>query len=196
MSKTTGALDNQRTNLNILNNKFSLVFHRVRQVAIEALEFETPDVSLPVARQTTPFGIDIPLHGNKLEYSSFSIKFKVDQKASNYLFLLKWMKALGTESSFDQVLEEYFSDKEILRTSGALYSDISVVPLTGKNLPNLNWLYTSAFPTHLSGLSFDNTSNDSKEQIASVRFTFESEIITPIALNPTAPFFDTTHPNL
>ncbi len=192
MAKTTGALVEQRTNLNILNSQFSVVFHRIKQISVEALKFETPDISSPQSKQPTTFGIDIPLHGNKIQYSEFSIKFKVDQKGSNYNTLLRWLKALAAESDFEQVEEEFFSEKELFKPTGSLYSDISIVPLTGKNLPSINWMFHSAFPVFLSGFSMDNTSDDSIEQVATARFAFETMELKPIDTNPTEPFFDTT----
>ena len=81
-----------------------------------------PGIDLGFALQPT-YLKDIPISGDKLTYSDFSLRFLIDEKMENYLEVHKWMRGLGYPENvgeFTEMLKEDPSEQGLHTSDGTL----------------------------------------------------------------------------
>lgn len=115
-----------------------------------------PSVSLATADVDTPF-TKIPFPGTRLTFGNFQVTFKVDEDMKNYLEIFDWLKGIGFPDNFDQ----YKSLAGHSMTTGdGLFSDISLIVLSGAKNPNIQINFYDCFPVDLSEIQFESTDAD------------------------------------
>jgi hypothetical protein len=143
-----------QNNLSQLNFKFKL--DRTPDIEYRAQSVDIPGMSLGTAVVPTPF-VPIPMPGN-LTYGDLTITFLVGENLKDYLTIFNWMVALGHPDNLDQYRD--------------WRSDCSVFILDSNLNPNLVCRFTDAYPTELTGVSFDTTLTETQYATASVTFRF------------------------
>ena len=89
---------------------FKFQLNRTPKVTYFGNAVNIPSITLGVAEQPS-YLRDIPLPGEKLDFSDFSLRFLVDEGLENYMEIQNWMRGLG----FPESLKKYMIfKKEIL----------------------------------------------------------------------------------
>ena len=139
--------------------QFKLTMDKVLYPAVEFTiqNFALPGVTAPSTTLTAP-QIEVPLPGDSIEFEPIEIQFLVDEGLLNYEEILLWL--VGNIQVAD-------NEKEYKKTR-----DISLQILSSHNNLVREIDFYDAFPTSLSGLSFDITTSDTQYMIANVTFEY------------------------
>lgn len=127
---------------------------------------EVPSVSLPVADVQTPF-TKIPFAGNRIDFGQLTVTFKIDENMENYLEIFKWIEGMGYPDRFKQYADLV---SKMPTTGEGVFSDLSLIVLTGSKNPNMEFTFIDCFPVDLTGLMFESTSVDVEYVTATVTF--------------------------
>lgn len=172
------ALDNTPQNKNFLsplNFKFSI--KRAPNLNFFIQKANIPSIRLPSLEIPTMFN-PIPVPYTHMDYGDFDITFKVDEDFQNYLEIHNWIRALGFPEEFE---ERRAISKNPEYTGAGLYSDLSLIILNSLKNPNYEFTFRNAFPTDLSSIDFDTSSEDVDYVTASVTFKYMLFDITKLA---------------
>jgi len=151
--------------LSPLNFKFQL--KRAPNLNFFIQKINLPGLALPKVETPNPL-LTIPLPGDHLNYEELQVTFKVDENLQNYLEIHNWLRALGKP-----VFQEYKNLSQRATFSGeGLKSDITVTALTSQKNSNYEFIYKDAFPTNISGITFESTSETVDYIEASVSFVY------------------------
>lgn len=173
------AIDGTPVNKNFLSPlNFKFVLKRAPHVNFFLQKVNLPTVTInPTPIYSNPL-IDIPLAGEFVTFAPLSITFKVDEDLQNYLEIFNWIKALG----------DYGRDGDYAKLQNAtpgsdkgLYSDISLMVLSSTKMPNYDIVFTDAFPTNLTAMTFNTTDQDVNYIEAQAEFRYTIFEINNIA---------------
>lgn len=155
---------NQIENRNLLSpNGFKFTLTKYPKASFYSNKVSIPGLSLGVAIQPNPFR-DLPVPGDKIEYSDFTFDFLVDESMENYITLYNWIVSLGYPENIDQFNDlrrnqRYFpsqDSKDIFN----LFSDGSLEILNSNLKPIYRVKFKDLFPVSLTPLEFDATRTD------------------------------------
>lgn len=153
---------------------FRFSMQRLPHVNYFCTSASIPTVSIGQLQTDSPF-VKIPQPGEKLEYSSFDLTFRVDEDLRNYREIYDWLLSLGYPDNFQQ-------RRNIARTptsTGLVFSDGSLVITTSSYTPNIEVKFTDMFPTSLSTVSFNIENTDIEYVQASATFAYRKyDLIT------------------
>jgi hypothetical protein len=172
------ALTRTPLNTNLLqSSKFILAFNRLPTVQYFCQEANLPGVSLGSTEFNTPL-VNVPVAGNKLEYSEFKVTFLVDEQLQSWYELYKWMLAIASPKSFTErstlnQLQNQFTSKT------SYYSDASLTIMSALNNPLIRINYQRMFPIELSDIDFDTQKSADNIITATATFRYEYFDITP-----------------
>ena len=114
-----------------------------------------PGINLGVAIQPT-YLKDIPIPGDKLSYSDFTLRFMIDEYMENYLTIHNWLRGFGYPESVEEYQElldndEYFPGKQ---TAISGQSDGSLIIYNSNYQPTASVVFKGMFPTSLTSIEF------------------------------------------
>jgi len=133
-----------------------------------------PSITLGQSAMPTPF-IRLPLPGDHLEFSSFSVTFKVDEKMRNYMDIYDWMMGIGFPDNFDQYKSLASNGTS---TGKGLVSDATLVIMSSSMNPLKQVTFKNIFPVDLSPITFDSRQTDVSYVEATATFALQKyEII-------------------
>ena len=133
-------------------NGFRVVIKRLPGLEFYAQRFQTPDASITVVEQATPF-MQLKLPGDKMMYGPLVVTFKVDEYLKNYEAIRDWMSAVSRERSW--------SDYDKLRRSEeGIVSEMTLAILDSKTNVGVEFAFRDVFPISLGSLQFDSTQTD------------------------------------
>ena len=163
------AISNTPENKNFLSPlNFKFFLKRAPHINFFVQKINIPDVSLKSTNFPTPL-VDIPLHGEHLDYGTLQLTFKVDEDLQNYLEIHNWIKALGSPEDF----EGYGKLEEAGVTSGeGVYSDISLMILSSSKTANYEINFVDCHPVALTGATFTTADSDVNYVTASATFKY------------------------
>ena len=174
------SVSNQPTNYNFLSPLgYKFLLSRVPNVEYFVQSIQLPDVSLPVAMQSTGFQ-RIPRPGDKLEFGQLTLSFKVNENLDNYLEIFNWMAALGRPESFAQYKLNDRPYKDLDEQKDTVVSNITVTLLSSAMNGNIEFLLRDCFPTSLTNISLDSTMTDVEYVTATATFAVRDFTITKI----------------
>lgn len=161
-------MSDQVTNKNFLSPiNFKFTLKRAPHVNFFVQKVNLPGLSLPDIDVNNPL-IRVPYPGDHLLYDELDVSFKVDEDLRNYMELHEWLRALGKRS-----YDEYKTlASKGLTTGEAIRSDMTLTILTSNRNANYSVTFKDAFPTKLSGIGFDVTSEDVDYVEASATFRY------------------------
>jgi len=127
-----------------------------------------PSLSLPSADFQTPFS-NLPMHGDKIQFSEFSIDFQLDENMQNYKEIFNWMSSLGFPKDHTQHAKALQSGPG---RADRLYSDGTLTILNSAKNSNVVINFYDMWPTSISQLDFDTTLGDTEYLNVNVGFMF------------------------
>ena len=133
----------------------------VQSVTLPGISALTTDVPSPLK--------NVPLPGDKIEYSELEVTFKIDEDMNNYIEVFNWIRALGFPDSHDQykTLEDQPS-----YTGGGIYSDATLTILSSAMNPNIRIDITELFPVTLTPIEMSAIQSDVDYLEATASFRF------------------------
>ncbi len=180
-NETYGALLRQPENQNfLLDNKFAFTLRKIPNCKYFIQAVSIPGIKLGVAKQLTPFQT-LPLPGTEIDFDELSVTFKVDENFKNWIEINRWMQGLGLVKDFSEYASIKKENIQINSEFGGIWSDAIIHVLSNESNPLVNIIFRDAFPTSLSSVDFDSRTDEPKEQIATVKFTyayFDFEYVT------------------
>ena len=148
-------------------------------------EAPLPGISLGQALQVSSVH-DIKTPGETLEYQDITISFLVDEYMDNYKAIHDWMVGLGFPEQHKQ-FRDFMSDSR----NAAAYkgsdasrsvSDCFLTIMNNDNVASHRFSFVDAFPTELSGLTFQSTASDVQYLVATVTLAYSYYTITNVEL--------------
>lgn len=132
------------------NNRFSIIIPSLPNVSFFIQKFSLPNVRVNQVELQTPI-VDYNEIGEKLDFEPFVVTFMVDKYLRNYSEVFNWMKemtVLGTNVGKTDDIVLKINNEDYIRFYGA-------------------------WPTSLTGLDFDATTEEFKYIIAEVTLNYD-----------------------
>lgn len=169
--------ENQPINQSFLSPLgFKLQIKKTPNVNYFVQQASIPSVSLATADVDTPF-TKIPFPGTRLTFGNLQFSFKVDEDMANYIEIFNWLKSIGFPDNFAQYAN--IAGQHVTSGEG-VFSDITLIVLSGAMNPNLEVTFYDCFPVDLSSISFDSTSEDVQYITATATFASRRFDIKPL----------------
>lgn len=155
MNKTApGALRNVPDTFNYQSPiGFRFYIKRLPTVNFYVQKVNIPGVILPAAIEVTPF-LDIPQPGDHVQYEPLMLEFLVSEGLENYVELQKWLLTIG-DAAGGQAYAKLMNANPI--SGDGIRSEIILSVEDSAKNPVTNVVFHDAWPTSLTGLSFDST---------------------------------------
>ena len=153
---------------------FKFQLNRTPKVTYFGNAVNIPSITLGVAEQPS-YLRDIPLPGEKLDFSDFSLRFLVDEGLENYMEIQNWMRGLGFPESLKEIYDFQKGSPDISQPNKSqlnLYSDGTLTILNSNNIPKFKLIFENLFPINLTTLEFDATQTDLEYFTAEVTFKY------------------------
>ena len=153
---------------------FNFILNRAPKVAYFGSSVEIPSMSLGVANFAN-YLKDIPLPGDKMEFSDFNLNFLVDENLENYMEIQNWMRGLGFPESLKEIYNYQKEKSDIDQPDKSqlnLYSDGTLTILDSNMRPKFKVIFESMFPYNLTTLEFDARQTDLEYFTAEVSFKY------------------------
>lgn len=135
---------------------FDLIIEKIPKVCETIQSVNIPGINLGTASADTPF-VKVNLPG-KIEYSSFTVSFKITEDLDNYKEVIDWINELGKPNEFPQYKRQ---------THDAL-----ITILSNNKKKNISMRFTDIYPINISELSFDTRLTDIQYLTCSVTFAY------------------------
>lgn len=135
--------------------------------------WELPGLSSNHLRQPTPMA-DKPVHGTKPIFGPLNITFRVDQNLDNYLEVYDWWIGLHPPRSplqHKEWLGTVSSSLQPFYQKGP-YSEATLILFTTAEVPSIEVQFTDLYPTTISSLKFDTTTQNAEELTCEVAFDY------------------------
>ena len=189
---TTNAYDRQPTKTDYADpTKFKFSILKLPKVEYFCTAVNIPGVSVATRVQQSPLA-DIPLPGEKVDFSDLEMTFLVDENLENYKEIHGWLMGLGFPKDHAQSREALGAGSDRFPTSsgsnlssdpgktkygataiGALFSDATLTILSSKNNPVQEVRFSDMFPISLTGLQYNQQATDVDYLTASVVFSYK-----------------------
>jgi len=153
---------------------FNFILNRAPKVAYFGSSVEIPSMSLGVANFAN-YLKDIPLPGDKMEFSDFNLNFLVDENLENYMEIQNWMRGLGFPESLKEIYDYQKESPDIKQPDKSqlnLYSDGTLTILDSNMRPKFKVIFENMFPYNLTTLEFDARQTDLEYFTAQVSFKY------------------------
>ena len=153
---------------------FNFILNRAPKVSYFGSSVEIPSMSLGVANFAN-YLKDIPLPGDKMEFSDFNLNFLVDENLENYMEIQHWMRGLGFPESLKEIYDYQKESPDIKQPDKSqlnLYSDGTLTILDSNMRPKFKVIFENMFPYNLTTLEFDARQTDLEYFTAQVSFKY------------------------
>ena len=185
-----GALQNQPTDVNFLiTNRFRLVLRRAPSLVYFVQKCNLPGFSMGNPVQPSPF-IDLPVPGDKIQYSDLNVTFPVDEQMKNYREIADWMIGLGFPKEWGQYVD-------IDTSVDGITSDIGLIIQDAKYNPLHTVTFYNAFPWSITDIDFDTQAEDTVIPSVTVVFKYSAwkfdEVNAWTTTPPQRPFVDNAY---
>lgn len=162
------------SNINPLqSNGFLFGIQKLPELSYFCQEVTLPDLQAPAAEMTTPL-IDVPVPGEKLQFGELTVTFLIDETMANYIAVHNWMVGLGFPETHQQY-RNFIGDQSIFPNSSELsagFSECTLQILNSSNNVARTIQFNDAFPTSLSQLTLQTTSQDTIYLAATATFRY------------------------
>jgi hypothetical protein len=189
---TTNAYDRQPTKTDYADpTKFKFSILKLPKVEYFCTAVNIPGIAVATKVQQSPLA-DIPLPGEKVNFSDLEMTFMVDENLENYKEIHGWLMGIGFPKDYNQSREALGAGADRFPTStganltsdggktpygptsiGALFSDATLTILSSKNNAVQEVRFSDMFPTSLTGLSYNQQATDVQYLTASVVFSYK-----------------------
>ena len=164
---------------------FKFALKRSPAAAFFCNQANIPSLDLGIAQQTS-YLKDIDVPGDKVQFEDFTFRFLVDENLENYMEIYNWIRGLGYPESLGEIYKWQQNNENFTQPKNSelnLFSDATLQILTSKENPNFKVMFQDMFPTELSTLNFDATSEDIQYFTADVTFKYTIYNITDMSGN-------------
>ena len=169
LTYTAGALSTQPTNVNFLSPLgYRFTLKRSPNVNFFVTDANIPSFNLGFVNVPSPFK-NFPVPGDKPEYGSLRLTFKLDEDMNNYLEIYNWILKLGFPSSFEQ-----YQDLSTAAPGSGIgtVSDGTLSVLNSSQSPNIEVQFEDLFPISISDVNFTSADTTVNYVTATVEFKF------------------------
>jgi hypothetical protein len=157
--------------------KFIVILHYTPVMMWFATSVSLPSLSLnKIVLQTS--GLPIKAPSNNLDIDDLSIEFIVDEDFKNYFEVVNWISRLADKSSdgadwayFRQENVDTKSNKKTNPGFGGGLVDISVITLTSKRKPNIQFFFKDCWVNSVPSLELRMNDDDTDPAMMSCNFT-------------------------
>ena len=136
--------------------KFLLTFDRIPGVTYFCQEANIPGINLPAIVVPSP-ALDYHVTANKVNYSTFNVRFMVDEKVESWKGIYEWMMSIASPHGTEERNYLTAVQNQFNKTSFPQYSDAVLTVLSNLNNPILRIHMVGLFPMSLSDIQFDTT---------------------------------------
>jgi len=169
--------------------KFSII--KLPKVEYFCTAVNVPAVAIASKVMQTPLA-DIPLPGEKINFSSLEMTFLVDENLDNYAEIHGWLMGIGFPRDRQQARDLLGAGADRFPKSsgtdlttdagkvkygpipiGGMFSDATLTILSSKNRPVKEVRFSDVIPTALSGLSYSQQADDIDYLQATVSFDYK-----------------------
>ena len=187
---TTNSFLRQPTSLDYASpTQFKFQITKLPKVEFFCTQVNLPAVSLTESSQPTRF-VDIPLPGTKLNYSTLTMTFMVDENLENFEEIHGWIRGLGFPEKHEEftnlaaagndrfpggsnsVSTEPGKVKFGATKQGAIFSDATLIVLTSKNNPVKEIRFRDIYPTSIGELQYTQQATDVEYLTSTVSFNY------------------------
>ena len=154
-----------RNYLSPLNYKFTV--KKLPNVNFFLQKVNIPSLTINPTGMPNPFTF-IPMSGDHIQFGTLSMSFKLDENLNNYQEIFDWMNGLG----FPESSQQYAALEARNKTQEGLTSDVSVIVTDHAKNARFEFIFQDAFPTFLSDLNFDTTTQDVNYLTVSANFKY------------------------
>ena len=184
MTDSVSPFDKQIANRNYMSPLgFKLIITKTPKVDFLCQSANIPQISMGTAIQPT-YLKDIDVPGDKVQFEDFTFRFLVDENLENYMEIYNWIRGLGYPESLDEIYKWQQSNESFSQPHNSelnLFSDATLQILTSKENPNFKVIFQDMFPTELSTLNFDATTEDIQYFTADATFKYTIYNITDMS---------------
>ena len=189
---TTNAYNRQPTKFDYASPtqfKFSII--KLPKVEYFCTAANVPAVGVSTKVQQTPLA-DIPLPGEKVDFSPLEMTFLVDENLENFREIHGWLMGIGFPKDYAQARAALRAGADRFPTTtganlttdpgkvkygptsiGGLFSDATLTVLSSKNTPVQEIRFSDVFPLSLSGLNYNQNATDIDYLSATVTFQYK-----------------------
>ena len=159
---------------------FRFIIEKMRGVDFFCQAANVPAMNLGSADQFTRFN-KVPTPGDEMQYEDLKIRFLIDENMKNYYQVADWMRNLATPKSSKEFtynrgdLENDNPGKsgsDLSKYQNQWTSDCSLFVLSSNYQPVAEFVFRSAWPTGLTTLMFDASSEDINYFTAEISFKY------------------------
>lgn len=151
--------------------EFQVSISRLPNVEFFVQKAVIPGVSGNPAIMPTPFN-KLNITPDKLQYNPLELTFIIDEAMSNYMEVMKWLKA----NTFPERYKQY---KDQADAGDKTESDITIIALNSHKNPIIKVTFINCAPVSLSDVILDTTRSDLDYPEATVVFSYDYFDITP-----------------
>lgn len=171
------ALENQISDLNFLSPLgFRFALKRAPALNFFVTKAVVPYIAIGTAIMPSTFK-QIPFYGDKIDYGTLDITFKVDENMTNYSEIYNWITRLVRPEDFAGFSS--LKNAEIA-TGNGLFSDATLTILNSSMFPVKEFVFVDMYPVMLSELQFNSTETDVNYIDASVKFRFQNFVMNTL----------------
>lgn len=135
---------------------FTFAISRLPKVSYFVQSVTLPSLTSQPTEMPTPFS-RLYFSPDHLEYSEFTVTFRVDEDMENYIELHNWMVGMAFPYSYS---ERQALENRTEGDSNGIYSDATVGVLNSTMNANLLFHFEDIFPTNLSEIQMDIRNTD------------------------------------
>ena len=168
------AIQKQPGNVNYLSPLgFRLTLNRAPHIEYFCQAAQLPTISMNTVLQTNPV-LNLRLPDTKIEFSEFSVRFRVDENMENYQEITRWMFGLGSPEDMNQYAALVGTSRRPHAAGSNVYSDARLIILTSHKNPNVEIALKDIFPTSITPLLFETTNTDVQYLEAEATFVYRN----------------------
>jgi hypothetical protein len=164
-----GILSNQPANVNFLSPLgFTFTLKRSPNLNFYAVDANIPSLEIGAIKVGTPFS-NLKIPGDRADWGSFRLTFKVDEDMANYLEIFNWIVKLSFPDNFSQ----YASIASMGDGTGEkTTSDATLSILNSSMNSNIEVIFRDIFPVSISDVNFTATDTTVNYVTATVEFNY------------------------
>jgi hypothetical protein len=155
------------------SNGFLFSILKLPEIEFFCQEVNIPDLILPMAEAPSPLVV-ARIPGDKPMYSDLTIQFMIDDKMDNYVAVHNWLVGMGFPESWNQY-STFINDRTNSLASNetaAAVSDGVLQVLNSSNNPVRTIRFVDMFPTSLSSLQLQSSTQDTTYLVGQATFGY------------------------
>lgn len=158
---------------------FKVIIDHFPSIGILCQGVFIPGLMLGEVMTSTPF-THLNIAGDKLSYEKLSMTVAIDEDMEIYREVNQWIKGIAFPEGFHQYGKTRLKENIKEPTYDPIYSDITVILLNNKGIPNIKFVFKDAYPIIIGGVQLSTTSSDDAHETTEISFAFTGYTIEKI----------------